>query len=347
MDAVLAELAQRRGDAAYDTVYLGGGTPSTLRAEALARILEAAAPVDDGWVTLEANPEDVTPGLAREWHGLGVGTLSLGVQSFDDDELAFLGRGHTAAEAERAVETARTAGLEKISIDLIYGLPSRTLSDWRASLERAIALEPDHLSCYQLTIHESTLFDRHRREGREVAANADATAALFFETHERLGEAGYEGYEVSNFARTPEHRSRHNQKYWDHTPYLGVGPGAHSFDGASRSWNPRSFYEWARRIESGEDAVEDRESLSDAQRLLERVLLGLRTRRGIDLGELQELYGVDLLDANRERIERWIEDGRVVLEGRSLRLTLSGLALAESLAASFEIPEAPCPPRSE
>jgi oxygen-independent coproporphyrinogen-3 oxidase len=278
------------------------------------------------------------------WRALGVSTLSLGVQSFDPGSLRFLGRRHRPDEAERAVTRARGAGFETVSVDLIYGLPGQTEERLRKDLEAAVRLEPDHFSCYQLTVHEKTLFGRRRREGRLEEASEAAQSALFRLTHQVLESAGYEAYEVSNFARAPSHRSRHNRKYWAHAPYLGLGPGAHSFDGRIRSWNERSFFDWERKLRLREVPVAGRERLADEELLLETLMLRLRTREGFDLDEVERRFGVDLLDLNRAFIEKALEDALLVRDGSWIRPTLDGLAVADGLASAFRLPQSPWNP---
>lgn len=321
----------------FDTLYFGGGTPSLLGADSLQAVSEHADLASDCRVFLEANPEDVTKSSASQWRALGVSTLSLGVQSFDDDALSFLGRRHSAHDAHRAIEIAREAGFETLSIDLIFGIPGQTVAAWRAMLDAALTHELDHISCYQLTIHDGTLFGRNKREGKLSEAPDERQADLFLETHRYLREAGYIGYEVSNFARGAEHRSRHNEKYWHHTPYLGVGPSAHSFDGQTRSWNERSLFTWQQRLASGHRPSAGQESLEGTDLLLETILLRLRTIEGLDLDELLERFDVELLALNRALIERWCDDGLVILSGRELRPTLEGLAVADGLAASLQL----------
>ena len=217
----------------FDTVYFGGGTPSQLPPEDLARVLAACRAhlsiAPDAWVFLEVNPEDVTPDACAAWRGLGVRTLSLGVQAFSDDALRFLGRRHSAEQARAAVETAQAAGFDTVSVDLIFGLPGQSPEAWRRELATAAALEPGHVSCYQLTIHARTRFGVAAKRGQLSEMPEGEQAALFEITHRVLADAGYSAYEVSNFARGRDHESRHNRKYWDHTPYLGLGPSAHSF----------------------------------------------------------------------------------------------------------------------
>jgi oxygen-independent coproporphyrinogen-3 oxidase len=335
---LLREIDMRDELDGFDTLYLGGGTPSLLDLDDLHAIRERAPLATACRVFLEANPEDVSESALAGWRALGVSTLSLGVQAFDDEALAFLGRRHSAAEADAAVATASGAGFETLSLDLIFGLPGQTLDAWRTTLDRALAHEPDHISCYQLTIHESTLFGRAKREGRLDEAPDDIQAELFRETHRVLADAGYDGYEVSNFARGGEHRSEHNEKYWDHTPYLGVGPSAHSFDGSTRSWNARNLFRWQAAVDDGIRPLEGEETLDDPALLLETIMLRCRTRDGLDLDAVRERFGVDLRVCNRELFERWCEDGLVELSGHRLCPTIDGLAVADSLAASIHIP---------
>jgi oxygen-independent coproporphyrinogen-3 oxidase len=259
-----------------------------------------------------------------------VRTLSLGIQSFDAEALAFLGRRHSPEQARRSVELARAAGFHTVAFDLIYGLPGQTPEDWRRTLETAVALEPDHLSCYQLTIHEGTPFGFRLARGKMAEAPEETQADLFLLTHTFLREAGWPGYEVSNFARSPEHQSRHNRKYWDHTPYLGVGPSAHSFSGHRRWWNERKINPYEARLDSRERPVAGSEELTAEDLALEALMLGLRTIEGIDLEQFRQRYGVDLI------MSRPL-DGLLNVENGRLVPTLEGWAVADTLARSFEI----------
>lgn len=331
----------------FDTVYFGGGTPSLLEPAAIARIVEALRSRDltapDCRVALEANPEDATESKLEGFRNAGVSTLSLGVQSLDAEALRFLGRRHSPEGARRAVGLARDAGFSTLSLDLIYGLPGQTSGTWREDLERALALSPDHLSCYQLTIHEKTVFGKRVARGRFTPTPTDVEAELFRLTHRVCESFGYEGYEVSNFARSKEHRSRHNEKYWSHVPYLGLGPSAHSFDGRERSWNERSYFDWARAVSKGTVPIADRETLDDEALLLETLMLRLRTRDGLDLRFVNERFGVDLLALNPSFVESTLADALFVLDGGMLRPTLDGLALADGLASGFRTTETECP----
>ena len=341
----------------FDTVYFGGGTPSLLPAGDLARVLGAcrehlalpAAP----WIFLEANPEDVTPDTCAAWRDLGVRTLSLGVQSFSDDALRFLGRRHDAKQARTAVETAQAAGFDTVSVDLIFGLPGHTEEAWRRELATAVALSPGHLSCYQLTIHPRPRFGVSAARGRLSELPEDEQATLFDLTHRFLADAGWPAYEVSNFARSRDHESRHNRKYWDHTPYLGLGPSAHSLataqagaPAARRWWNELRTPRWESRVAAGERPIEGEESLGPLALATEALMLGLRTTAGIDLDGFAARYGLDLLAANGALVARLAAEGHLVVShgpGGHPRLvpTLSGLAVADGLAALFDLPLPP------
>ncbi len=328
----------------FDTVYFGGGTPSALGLEQLGAIrrgLEAAFGIDaEAEWTIEANPEDAASELLAGWRAIGFDRISLGVQALDDRALRFLGRRHDALEARASVERARAAGFRSVSIDLIYSLPGFDAGWWRRTIEEAAVLGPDHLSCYELTIHDGTPFGRRRDAGRLHETGEDERAENFVATHRRLGELGYWGYEVSNFASGEEHRSRHNRKYWRHAPYLGLGPSAHSFSGRSRWWNVAPWKRWSDAVESGEAPVADREELTDGQLLLETVMMGLRQRSGIDCAAVEGRFGIDPVATNGERIEAWERAGWLEIRGRRLEPTLQGMARADRLAAEWELPGA-------
>jgi oxygen-independent coproporphyrinogen-3 oxidase len=325
----------------FDTVYFGGGTPSSLEPEQLATIIDGlwdrleVAP--DATLFLEINPEDVSRARVAEWRDLGMHFVSLGVQSFDDDDLEFLGRRHSAADARRAVDMLCDGGFDTVSIDLIYGVEGRTEAHWRQQLETALSSGAEHVSCYQLTVHEETLFGRRVARGEVAELDDDAQSRLFFLTHRIAADAGFDGYEVSNFALAPAHRSRHNQKYWDHTPYLGLGPSAHSFAGGRRWWNRRKLRLWQVAVDLGEFPVEGSEQPSRNELLLEALMLGFRTTAGVDLNRLQSQCGIGLLDSNRDVIDQFCESGHLSMEGRQLRPTVAGMAVADTLARAFSL----------
>lgn len=333
--------AEGFGTARFDTVYFGGGTPSALSLEqlgAIRRRLDAAfAIVPDTEWTIEVNPEDASPEWLAGWRELGFDRISLGLQALDDRALRYLGRRHDASEARASVERARTAGFRSVSVDLIYSLPGFDGGWWRRTLEEAVALGPDHLSCYELTIHDGTPFGRRRDAGRLRETGEDERAANFVATHRLLGELGYEGYEVSNFARTEGDRSRHNRKYWRHVPYLGLGPSAHSFDGRRRWWNVAQWKRWRDVIEGGASSVAEVERLTDRQLILEAVMMGLRQRSGVDCAALESRFGIDPAAGNAAQIEAWEKAGWLRVIGRRLAPTLDGMARADRLAAEWEL----------
>jgi len=342
VEALLLEIERQgpRFEGVVDTLYFGGGTPSLMESEDLRRILVACRremEIKEERIFMEANPEDVTRTRLSEWLDLGLGTLSLGVQALDDRALEFLGRRHTAAEARRAVQEARRSGVATLSVDLIYARPGQSVAAWRRELEAVVALEPDHLSCYQLTVNRGTPFGRMKASGRLAEMPESGQAELFEATHRLLQTLGFEAYEVSSFARSPEHRSRHNLKYWTGASYLGLGPSAHSFHRHRRWWNVADANSYVERIEAGESAIEETESLTAGQRLLEELMMGLRTPRGVDLADIEARYGVDLLAVNRLRLERWRRAQKVRLDDGFLLPTLSGLLLADALAAELSL----------
>jgi oxygen-independent coproporphyrinogen III oxidase len=324
-----------------DTIYFGGGTPSALAIADLETILDAVRSklgiAASARIFFEANPEDVDRERARAWRSLGIDTLSLGVQSFDDQELAFLGRRHRAPEALRAFEVALATGFDSVSIDLIYGLPRQTLASWRAALARTAALGSQHVSAYQLTVKEGTAFARRRDTHRLVEQDMEAQADLFRATHDVLGEAGLEGYEASNFARAPRYRSDHNMKYWRHAPYLGLGPSAHSFRDRRRWWNERELAAWNAAVALRRRPVAGCEALSVKDVALEALMLGLRTADGLDLGRLDRELGTRIVERNAARLAQWAASDLVELRGDRLRPTTRGMALADELAAQLTL----------
>jgi coproporphyrinogen III oxidase-like Fe-S oxidoreductase len=234
---------------------------------------------------------------------------------------------------------ARAAGFDTISIDLIYGLPDQPFEIWRRTLEQAVTLQPDHISCYQLTFHEGTPFGFRLAKGTMSELPEESQGEIFLFTHQFLRDHGYPAYEVSNFARSPGHRSRHNQKYWHHVPYLGLGPSAHSFSGTRRWWTERKLGAYEKRIEAGERPVAGSEELTGQDLALEALMLGLRTADGIDLNAFQKRYGVDLRKRNEPLVERLVREKLLRIEGDLLIPTLAGLAVTDSLARDFQIGE--------
>jgi oxygen-independent coproporphyrinogen III oxidase len=309
------------------TLYFGGGTPSRLGAEGVTRMLDLVRSRFDletnGEVTLEANPEDVTHDAVAAWRAAGVNRLSIGVQSFDDSVLGWMHRTHSSAHASRAVDVAREAGITNLSIDLIFAIPENLNRSWRSDLERALDLEPEHISLYGLTVEKGTPLGHWEASGTVKAAPEEGYADQFLLAHEMMDQAGFDHYEVSNFARSGA-KSQHNSAYWTGASYLGAGPSAHSFDGDRRQWNVAPYAEWQTRLSRGESVIEESETLTDANRRAESVYLGLRTTSGYHAS------AGDLQIAND-----WVRPGWANIENETVRLTPEGWLRLDSLAAGL------------
>lgn len=335
IDSLGTELDLRVPESGWemDTLYLGGGTPSRLGGEGIRELLERLQTrislAGGAEVTMEANPDDVTAAAAQAWKSAGVNRVSLGIQSFDDGVLSWMHRTHDAETAIRAVETLRDAGLEELSVDLIFALPEALERDWQRDLNMALALNPTHLSLYGLTVEPGTPLGRWVARGEAVEAPEERYANDFLEAHAAATASGLEHYEVSNFAR-PGSRSRHNSAYWAHVPYAALGPGAHAFDGASRSWNVAAYTEWTRRLQSGEDPEAGSEILDDGNLAAERIYLGLRRSEGLLA-----------TPAEREAAGPWLREGWAVLTDGRVRLTPEGWLRLDGLAASLTAAPSP------
>lgn len=312
-----------------DTIYLGGGTPSRLGGAGVARVLDAvrsrAAVAPDAELTLETNPDDVTPDTARAWAAAGVNRVSLGAQSFDPGVLEWMHRTHTAAQVARAVSTLREAGIDNISLDLIFALPVELERDWARDLDRALALAPDHVSLYGLTVEPHTPLGRWRDRGEVAEAPEERYETEFHLAHDRLTGAGFEHYEVSNFGR-PGRRSRHNSAYWTGVPYAAAGPAAHGFDGETRWWNVAAYAEWERRLRAGSDVRAGEERLTVENRAAERVYLGLRSDRGLVA-----------TDTELNLARPWVAEGWATVAERTIVLTAAGFLRLDALAASLTL----------
>lgn len=313
--ALDAELRLRWSDAGgwtLDTLYFGGGTPSRLGGAGIARAIESVRRVatlaPGAEVTIEANPEDVSPATAAAWREAGVNRVSLGVQSFDNPTLRWMHRVHDAERAERAVHELRDAGITNLSIDLIFALPDEVATrSWERDLARAVALEPPHVSLYGLTVEPHTPLGKSLAVGGITEAGEDRYERDFLAAHEAMTAAGLEHYEVSNFGRPGLH-SRHNAAYWRSVPYAGLGPGAHELrveDGRMvRRWNDDVYVRWERAIAAGRDPIAGEETLTAENRIAEEVYLGLRTSAGLVIR-----------DEERERVNAWVDAGWGKLEG--------------------------------
>ena len=329
VDGLDREIRMRAGSTAttVDSIYLGGGTPSRLGFDGVRRVLDlvrARFPQSPrAEVTLEANPEDVSPDAASHWRDAGVTRVSLGVQSFSDDVLRWMHRTHDASQAVRAASVLKTAGFEDWSLDLIFALPPEVERSWTDDLRRAIELEPAHISCYGLTVEPHTPLLRWRERGQVHEADEERYEGEFLEADRLLTGAGFEHYEVSNYAR-PSRRALHNAAYWRRVPYIGFGPSAHSFDGTERRWNAREYVAWRDRIVSGQDPVEGTESLEPASVAIEEAYLGLRT-----------LEGIPVSAANASDVDRWTDRGWAVVADYKARLTPAGWLRLDALVTGL------------
>ncbi|HEY8832494.1 MAG TPA: radical SAM family heme chaperone HemW [Gemmatimonadaceae bacterium] len=345
VQALRSELTQGPiDDATLDTVYLGGGTPSRLGgpgvAQVLAAIRERATIANDAEVTIEANPDDVNDIAVAQWLAAGVSRISLGAQSFNDSVLEWMHRSHDSSQIARAVKAIKRGGIDNISVDLIFALPAHLSRDWNNDVDRALGLMPAHVSLYGLTVEAHTPIARWADRGAVVEGSEDQYEEEFLHANETMSAAGFDHYEVSNFS-LPGKASRHNSAYWTGAPYAGVGPSAHSFDGATRRWNVAAYAEWVRRLSNSEPTLGGEELLTDENRDAEEVYLGLRTRRGLEIGE-HELSVAELwrsagwaeiepdVPGNATRVLR-----RASSFPRTLRLTSTGWLRLDSLAADL------------
>lgn len=333
VDAVCREIYARASVRAVsaDTVYIGGGTPSLLEASDLARILEAIREtMGGGWeeVTLEADPETIAREKPEVWRNAGVNRISMGVQSFEDNELRAAGRMHRSADVYRAVDILGTAGFDNVSMDLIAGLPHQTQQSWDSSLQKLLALHPEHISIYLLEVDEGSRLGKEILNGGEKYSAAevpsdDAMADFYERGCQLLAEHGYEHYEISNWA-LPGRESKHNLKYWRREPYLGFGAGAHSFDGIKRSSNVHDPAAYTAAVQQGRLPVEQEEAVTSAQALNEEFFLGLRQLAGVNLARIEREYGADM----SLRIARLISSGLLERDGDCLRLSAEKLTIS-------------------
>ncbi|HKV51858.1 MAG TPA: radical SAM family heme chaperone HemW [Gemmatimonadaceae bacterium] len=333
-NAVMREIAVRQGDDGphdIDTLYLGGGTPSSLGGAGVARLVERLRARfrfgDDAEITLEANPDDVSAESAAAWRDAGINRFSIGAQSFADRTLAWMHRTHDSSQIERAVDAARSAGIDNLSLDLIFALPTLLGRDWGNDLRRALALEPAHLSLYGLTVEPATPLARWRDRREMHEATDEVYEREFLLAHDTLAENGFEHYEVSNYGR-PGRRARHNSSYWQHVPYDGFGPSAHSFDGRERRWNVREFADWSGRVTEGGDPVGGTEVLTQESLETERIYLGLRTNQGVELDP-------STLEADGAMLDRWASMGWALRSENRIRLTPQGWLRLDALATDL------------
>ena len=322
-----------------DTIYFGGGTPSLLSPLQLEGLLNAVrnrfVVSPHAEVTLEINPGSATQEILAAFRNLGVNRASFGAQTFDDTELARLGRSHNAGDARRTFRYLRDAGYDNISFDLIAGLPGQTMAGWRRNLDEAFALGPEHLSFYLLEVHQGTPLANHIKTGLQPKPDEDLAAEMYEVMLDRAVAAGYEHYEISNLC-LPGLQSRHNTKYWTAAPYYGFGCSAHSYDGESRRWaNERDLARYTEMIETGRTAIVDEIRLSEDDRQAEAVFLGLRMMQGFSFTEFRRVFGADLREKHEQDLERFRDAGLIECSGDLLKLTRAGALMSNEVFAAF------------
>jgi len=340
--ALVQEISEARrpgGPTVVDSIYLGGGTPSLLSPSQLERIFDAVhrrfSVTATAEVTMEMNPGTVTPEKLRAYKAAGVNRASFGAQTFDDRELAKLGRIHTADDVRTTIEMLHQTGFDNVSFDLIAGLPGQTMDDWKRNLDEAVKLRPEHLSLYLLEVHEGTPLADHIRRGIQPKPDEDLAAEMYEVMVERTATAGYKQYEISNFSQ-PGFESRHNSKYWTCDAVYGFGCSAHSYDGNRLRWsNERDASVYIDLVASNKTPIVDTTPLSENDVRSESVFLGLRLLRGVDLAEYRRRFGLDLRKENAGDIERLLDAGLIDIDNDLLRLTRHGALLSNEVFSAF------------
>ncbi len=329
----------------FDTLYLGGGTPSTLTPQAIDRLISHAFATFDirtnAEITIEVNPGTVSLNNLRDYRQTGINRINLGVQSFSPAALQFLGRIHTAAEAELSIHSARKAGFDNLGLDLIYGLPGQLPDAWQKDLEQAVGFNPEHLSCYSLTFEEETPLGKMKDDGLVDPLDDDAQADLFKLMQSVLDRHGFEQYEIANFAKivtidsignkSTSYRSQHNRKYWTSAPYIGLGPSAHSFVEPERRWNVTDIQSYISRLKKGVLPIEEMEVLTDDQRLTESLYLGLRTMEGIDILQLEKTFHLDFHDRYTNALDDLVMQEMLELTETRCALTRKGMRFLDGI----------------
>lgn len=340
VDALTKEIALQAdylGQKDIDTLYLGGGTPSLLQPaelEALFTQVDKHFQVSaHAEITLEANPDDVNDTQLHHWRTMGINRLSIGIQSLFDEDLQWMNRAHTAAQAKKVIAKAQKAGFENFTVDLIYGVPTLTDEKWLQNLEWVVAQGVNHLSCYALTVEPRTALDAFIRKKRMQDVDPDHQLRQFHLLLDFAAAAGFEHYEISNFAR-PGHRSKHNSAYWKGGPYLGIGPSAHSFNGTSRQWNIAHNLQYIQSIQAGKVPFE-KEILTPIQQLNEYIMTSLRTMEGCNLTTISERFGKSTSDALRKAAEKLESNGMLKQQSDALVLTRKGKWFADGIAAEL------------
>ena len=340
VDALISEIQLQKnylGSENVKTIYFGGGTPSLLNDKELGKIMDALSSnfelVDDIEITLEANPDDLTPSKLKTLRDLGINRLSIGIQSFHDDALKYLNRAHGSKEALNCIDDARRIGFDNLSIDLIYAIPSDNHENWKHDLKKVIELQPNHISSYCLTIEPQTTFGRRHNRGELTIADEEFAARQFEILLDTLKSNGYQQYEISNFCKE-EAYSRHNSNYWRQENYLGIGPSAHSYNGTSRQFNINHNQKYLRAINQGIIPAE-LEVLSLKDQINEYILTTLRTAWGVSLRKLKEEHSYVLINEQNKYIDDLLIQGLAVIKNDHLILTDQGKLLADKISSDM------------
>jgi oxygen-independent coproporphyrinogen-3 oxidase len=329
------------GGETLETIYFGGGTPSLLSEAELNLIFNSihkhAKVQTSAEVTLEANPDDLTQEKLRELKSAGINRLSIGIQSLDNQVLSFLNRSHDSQQALKSIDAARGAGFPNINVDLIYAIPGRNISLLKKDIDQLLALQPEHISAYSLTIEEKTVFGNWASRGKLSPETEEENASQFDLVMDKLAEAGFEQYEISNYAR-PGFQSQHNSSYWKQKKYLGIGPSAHSFNGSDRQVNVSNNHAYLKAIEAGEIPTTI-ETLSRENRINEYIMTSLRTLWGCNTDYLQHNFQFDLLKHQSRYLDRAMKNGLIRLQEKTLVLTRSGKMLADKISSDLFVAE--------
>ena len=340
VSAVCKEIELRKdyiGNEVVHTIYFGGGTPSLLAMSDLDKILNTLHKnfkiTENAEITLEANPDDISEEYLVNLKSCFFTRLSLGVQSFDEKELLFLQRRHSARQAIDMIHRAQDIGFDNISIDLMYGLPNQTMDLWMENLETAISLDVQHISAYHLIYEEKTKLFRLLEKGMVTEVDEDLSLSMFSSMIDQLECAGFDHYEISNFAKDTKY-SRHNTSYWFGKKYLGLGPAAHSFDGEDRAFNVSSITKYIDGIDKNGPKIEI-EILSEASRYNDFILTGMRTKWGVDLGVLEEKFGSQYLDYCLSNVKRYIDAKKVIREDNKIKLSKDGIFISDSIMSDL------------
>ena len=340
LQALQIELQQRRdylNGEQVQTIYFGGGTPSLLEPAEIQSVIDTIrhlhSVVDNPEITVEANPDDLTPAYIGQLAQTSVNRLSIGIQSFDDEMLKLMNRRHTAQQAIDAVRNCQQAGFSNISVDLIYGLPRMTADDWRRQLDNVARLNVQHLSAYHLSYEEGTAFGLKLKQHKLEEVSEDDSLEQFEILTNWAKTAGFEHYEISNFAKSG-FRSRHNSSYWNRTVYLGIGPAAHSYNRTTRSWNTANTAEYIKGIESG-SCVSEEEQLSPSDIFNDYVITALRTSSGIDMDYLEREQPRQMVEYMKHQADSFVADGKLEYSANHLKLTHSGIFVSDEIMESL------------